>query len=281
MRYFKHKTISNKINIYPIVCWHVGAKQSSIKFIEKVVKEIQEDPYAAVIYMGDAGECVTKFSKGNIYEQTLSPGDQLRVAAELMGPIKDKMLFGIRGNHGNRIDRETGVGWDEMLCARVGIPYLGVSALSNIDLFLNRTHTASLVVYTHHGSASAIGPGGKMTAGHKPEQLVEADIALTAHTHACGEAWPPRHIAKVDHRKSRIDYSTMRMFVCGSAYDSRDGYAEEKMYPVLLPQHIVVQVEAKWDGKAINLNITHRTIDGFSDEFASQESMNKWYGRGV
>lgn len=234
------KINKDKLNIYPIVCWHVGAKQSSRKFIDFVISKIKNDPLARWIYMGDAGECVTKTSKGNIYEQLSSPGDQLREAAELLEPIKEKGLFGIRGNHGNRIDKDAGVGWDELFCSRVGLPYLGVSALVSIGM-----KKRSLSLYVHHGSSGSITPGGKMQAGHKPEMLVDADIILTAHTHACGEAWPQHHRAYLDRHAGSVRWKSSKLFVCGSAYDSRSGYAEEKMYPAITPEHLVIKVHER------------------------------------
>jgi len=236
----KHKQFdvgTDKLNIYPLVCWHIGAKQSSAKFIDFVVRKIKNDPLARWIYMGDAGECVTKSSKGNIYEQLISPGDQLREAAELLEPIKDKGLFGIRGNHGNRIDKDAGVGWDELFCSRIGIPYLGVSGLVSLGM-----KKRAFSLYAHHGSASAISAGGKMSAGHKPEMLVDADLILTAHTHACGEAWPQHHRAYLDRHAKQVRWKSSKLYVCGSAYDSRSGYAEEKMYPSLTPEHLQIKV---------------------------------------
>ncbi len=282
MKYFRHEVSGPEIHLYPLVCWHVGAKQSSTKFIEKVISEIQADPLARWIYMGDAGECVTKASKGNIYEQLLNPGDQLRMAAEYLTPIRDKGLFGIRGNHGNRIDRETGVGWDEMLCARVGVPYMGVSVLSNIILSVDRTSRVGASVYVHHGSASAITPAGKMSAARKPEKFITADVMITAHTHACGEAWPPMHVAYADAAQRRIRWYTQRIFVAGSAYDSRSGYAEEKMYPPILPEHLVITLKAVRkqgdDGRHAHLDISYRKIEGFGEEFVNPEEMEKWGG---
>jgi hypothetical protein len=255
----------------------VGAKQCSTAFIEQVITEIVRDPLARAIYMGDGGECVTKNSKGNVFEQTMSPGDQLRTVADYMAPIKDKLLFGIRGNHGNRIDKETGIGWDEMLCARVGIPYLGVSAFGDLVLHLSKTSKVAISLYCHHGSTSSVTPAGKMSAGHKPETIVLADLALTAHVHTAGECWPPRHLFFTDPRSGRLKQTTMRMYVCGTAYDSRSGYAEEKMYAYILPQHIVVSVAAKY-GRAnvAEKVITHRTIDGFSEDYVIPEEAEKW-----
>lgn len=280
MKYFRYDAEGPEVHLYPLVCWHIGAKQSSTKFIEKVIGEIQADPLARWIYMGDAGECVTKASKGNIYEQLLNPGDQLRVAAEYLMPIKDKGLFGIRGNHGNRIDKETGVGWDEMLCARVGIPYMGVSALASVVLLRESTAKLGASVFVHHGSASAITPAGKMAAAHKPEKFIHADVIITAHTHACGEAWPPKHFAYADAFQRRIRWYTQRLFVAGSAYDSRSGYAEEKLYEPILPEHLAITMKAvrpMRDGKRyLQLEVSHRKIQGFDEEFINPEELDKW-----
>lgn len=261
MKYFRFQIDKSEIHLYPIVCLHVGAKQHSETLTKEVIKQIKADPLAKWIYMGDGGECVTLRSKGNLYEQLLNPGDQLRVCADYLIPIKDKGLFGIRGNHGNRIDKDSGIGWDEMLCSRIGIPYFGVSALGSLALTRpNNGQKKDVSLYVHHGSAGAIGPAGKMAAGHKPEALVDADIALTAHTHACGECWPARHIAYVNGKGRDVLWRTMRSFVCGSAYDSRSGYAEEKQYPVILPEHIVVNIKLTHSNNYDKVEITSRSI---------------------
>ena len=282
MKYFQYSIPNSQVTLYPLVCWHIGAKQSSTAFIEYVIQQVNADPTAFAIYMGDGGECVTKQSKGSIYEQSLSPGDQLRVCAEMLGRMGKKLKFGIRGNHGNRIDKETGVGWDEMLCARVGIPYYGVSAFGDIILRTGSPgkggQLVGVSVYTNHGSSSGISPAGKMSAGHKPSTLVLADVALTAHTHACGECWPVKHWFYTEPASQRLCHHIMRQFVCGSGYDSRSGYAEEKMYPVIMPQHIAVNVKVSQNRATgeVQKTITHRTIDGFGDEFVPTEQAAKW-----
>lgn len=278
MRYFRFEYPWRKIHLYPIVCWHIGAKQSSDRFISHVIERIREDENAVAIYMGDGGECVTKYSKGNIYEQLLSPGDQLRELTAILQPIKHKIAFGIRGNHGNRIDKETGVGWDEMLCARLDVPYFGVSAMGDI-LFKPKgamVRKPSFSLYTHHGSVGAITPAGKMSAAHKPENIVLTDIALTAHSHACGEAWPGKIWAYTEPRKFRISHKKMRSFVCGSAYDSRSGYAEEKMYPVITPAHLMVAVTTDPHIRTGGISVSHEVIEGDSRHFVGEHELAKW-----
>src|SRR5213083_2468773 len=105
----KLKMPEPKINLYPLVCLHVGSPQADMKFIREHLKRITEDPHARWVYMGDGGECVTKLSKGDVYGQILSPYQQMEMLDDLLRPIAAKGLFGIRGNHGNRIYKESGL----------------------------------------------------------------------------------------------------------------------------------------------------------------------------
>lgn len=98
-----------RLRLYPLVCMHVGAPQCDVKFLRQHIQRIKDDPDARWVYMGDGGECVTKLSKGDVYGQLLSPQLQLEALIDLLDPIKDKGLFGIRGNHGHRVYKETGL----------------------------------------------------------------------------------------------------------------------------------------------------------------------------
>lgn len=240
MRYFRYEMDGPEIHLYPIVCWHIGAIQSSEKFIDEMLNRIKADPLARVIYMGDGGECVTRNSKGNIYKQLLSPGEQLRVLVDMLYPIREKILYGIKGNHGDRIDRESGLGWDENLAARVGFPYMGTSCLADVKLNRGSNTYLHFSLYTHHGAKSnAVTPQGKTAAAYRPVQFIQADLVLTAHTHACMEA-PRKIFIRTSPRNRRIEFQESKILVCGSAYDSRIGYAEEAMYPPIIPEHLSV-----------------------------------------
>jgi len=243
MKYLFYNHRAAELNIYPFSDWHIGAKQCNIDFIKRLVKRVENDPIGVWIYMGDAGECVTKTSKGDAWEQTLSPGDQLRTAAQLMRPVADKGLFGVCGNHGRRIDREVGIGWDELLCSKVGIPYAGIAGFIGIQMEDLSGHRTSVNVYAHHGASGSTSPVGKIRAAAKPLEHVVADIVLTGHSHGCGEVWPPKVYAQLDNKNKRIKWACCRAFACGSAFDSRSGYAEEKMYSPIIPEQLCINVK--------------------------------------
>ena len=242
----KLKLKTPAIRIYPLVCFHIGAEQSDGKFINQMITRLKNDPNGRGVYMGDGGECVTKLSKGDVYAQRLSPQEQHDRLVELFDPVKEKLLFGIRGNHGNRIYKESGLDFDKNLCHRVGIPYMGVAAF--VNLVINRS---SYDLYVHHGIDSGVSATSKVRKAEQLGNIVEVDAVLTAHSHYCVEL-PPLHKMSCDNGNAKIVTRLQNQYICGSAYDSRTGYAEDKGYAPLLPSHIIVTFDGRIiSGKAV------------------------------
>lgn len=245
MDYIKRKFATNdlggkdSLNLHPICCWHIGAAQCDLKFIHDTVAEIADDPSARWIYMGDGGECVTKLSKGNIFEQTLSPQEQHDYLYDTFFPIRDKGLWGIRGNHGNRIDIESGLSFDKSLMTALAIPYLGVSSIGNL-----RINRSSYDVFTHHGAPSGAALQSKVMAAKKAYHVI-ADIRITGHSHVAMEL-DPEFYSYADNTAMRILKRPIHQVIAGCAYDSSvTGYAEEKLYSPILPGRAVINFAGK------------------------------------
>jgi len=248
VHYFRHEVQGNKLTLYPFVCWHLGAKQSDERFIKEMVQRVKDDPLGRWIYLGDAGECITRHSVGSLFRQTMDLTEQLKYFCELTAPIKHKGLFGIRGNHGNRVFKETGLEFDEALCVRAGIPYMGISCFWQLVFRRGASCNVAYDIFTHHGLDSGASMASKVTKARALDQLVMADIILSAHSHICCEI-PPKHTAVLEHGGNTADpirWKTTHEYVCGCAYDSGTGYAEDKGYSPILPAHL-----------AITLHVTH------------------------
>ena len=243
MRYFRHESPNAEVTLYPLVCLHVGVSQCAESFIKEHVARIVADPTALAVYMGDAGECTIRESKGDIYSQGLNPGQQLDKAVELLAPLGERLLFGIRGNHGARIYKATGLDWDEQLCTKLGIPYLGTAALMRLDLKNYIGNNTPYDLYFHHGAGCGIAMGSKVTKALGFNRLVRADAVFTAHSHVCLES-PPENVAYLPRTKREVAWHTTFNYICGCAYDSRDSYAEEKGYPPITPAYLGVKFDA-------------------------------------
>lgn len=227
------------LRLYPLVCMHVGAAQCDMKFIQAQIKRIKNDPCGRWVYMGDGGECVTMLSKGDIWGQLIGPGGQMEILCDVLSPIKDQGLFGIRGNHGNRIYKETGLQFDQQLMARLGLPYLGISAGCN--LVVNRS---SYDCFFHHGIDSGSPLHTKIAKAEKFPHFVNADAIFTAHSHIAQDL-TPAPLYEFDNSNRQITTKLRHQYICGTAYDSRSGYAEEKGYPPLLPAWLIVEFDGR------------------------------------
>jgi hypothetical protein len=229
----------SNVRLYPLACAHLGAPQCDMQFLLEHVKRIKNDPNARWIYMGDGGECVTKYSKGEIYGQLLSPQLQLEALLDIMAPVRDKGLFGVRGNHGHRVFKETGLSFDNNLCRALGIPYLGVGTFANF--VVNRS---SYDGYFHHGTDSGISLKSKIQAAENFGRFIDADLIVTAHSHVAMELQPAA-LLSCDNAAGKEHTKLRHQYICGSAYDSRKGYAEDKAYPPLLPSFIRIELDGR------------------------------------
>jgi hypothetical protein len=253
------------VRIYPLPCLHVGAAQSDVKFIKAHLKRIQEDENALAVYMGDGGECVTKFSKGDVYTQVLNPQQQVDQLVTMLKPLGDKLWFGIRGNHGHRIFRDTGLSFDKSLCSALGIPYMGVNAFAN--LIINRS---SYDLYFHHGIESGVSLQSKVTKAEAFKGYIDADAIFTAHSHIAVDL-PPAAILSADNHAAKVHTKLRHQYVCGTGYDSRSGYAVEHGYPPLLPAFLVIELTGSRHGSVLKQTSFKYSSDG-------QHAVNGDYG---
>lgn len=233
MKYFKHETADEKFNLYPFVCWHIGAKQSDEKFIARMIERVDADPFGRWVYLGDGAENAIMGSKGDVYAQTMGPQEQWEVLHTLLMPIQHKGLFVVKGNHGNRTYKETGLDFDGTLARALDLPYMGTAAFMRL-----RVGSQRYTGFFHHGGDSGVAIASKVNAAKKPEAFVNADVIVTAHSHVLMDL-PPNYRAKLG--KDGVEWDTQYSYIAGSAYDSRSGYAEDKLYPPIIPSHMKIE----------------------------------------
>lgn len=99
---------SSRLHIYPIGDVHIGSKECNIELFKEWVEKVRNDPYAAVVIIGDMMNMGLRNSKTNVYEECLNPMEQKELCYELLAPIADKIIAGCSGNHEYRANREVG-----------------------------------------------------------------------------------------------------------------------------------------------------------------------------
>ena len=105
--HFTYKS-KNDVHLYIISDVHIGAHGFQKKAFLKYIAEIESDPLAAVVVLGDLIDNATQGSKGCVFSQRMMPQKQIETVIEMLYPIHDKIIFWCDGNHEERTFRQTG-----------------------------------------------------------------------------------------------------------------------------------------------------------------------------
>lgn len=121
-----------ELDVYCMNDLHFGSEAVNYSLLNRIATAIDKNrDISRILINGDIIEGVTKQSKGDIYEQKLSPREQIQVAAEFFKPYADLIDCVVSGNHDQRIENETSLDPVEIFCEKLGIvdKYAGVEAL--------------------------------------------------------------------------------------------------------------------------------------------------------
>ena len=97
------------LNVYPLGDVHIGSKEFDYDLFIKWRTTVLNDPYSAVVIIGDIMNMGLRNSKSNVYEEKLSPMEQKEMCYELLKPIAHKIIGGCSGNHEYRSVKEVGM----------------------------------------------------------------------------------------------------------------------------------------------------------------------------
>lgn len=129
-----------------------------------------------------------KNSVGSVYENELTPMEQVEQLVELLEPIKDKILVVSMGNHERRCERDTSIDVLKLVCSQLKI----LDRYSNGSWYLylyfgeKKLGRKAPMVYTiagYHGSGGGRNVGGKANRLVDVSNIVIADLYIMGHTH--------------------------------------------------------------------------------------------------
>lgn len=109
--------------------------------------------------------------------------------AKILGPVRDKILGVIRGNHYYTFQGLGGINSEQLLSQELGLRYLGAAGIIRIDVREESNEGKArdrIVVWAHHHGGSRAGtPSGDVTGLRRQAEKVRADVYILAHTHDC------------------------------------------------------------------------------------------------
>lgn len=205
---------------------HYGARNCDVKSMKETIDHcISKGIY--VMTMGDMIDASNRYSVGSgVYEQ-INPQKQMEEMIEILRPLAEKgLLINImKGNHENRIQKETGIDISKVMATILGVPYSG-SACWNLLNVGGRRYS----IYTLHGASGSRYEYTKLKAIIDILHNISADIVAMGHVHALSSASYIRQY--IDLRDRTVKEKKIYAILTGSYLKYDDSYAQEKGYPM-------------------------------------------------
>lgn len=213
---------------------HIGSKKCNYKLIMERIEKIKNDPNRYCIILGDLINNSTKTSVGDVYEEELTPMQQIKKAVMLFEPIKDKIIGITSGNHERRSYKTEGIDLTYFFARELRIEkfydYCACLLFVRFGKMVGRgaggRHGGKMcyTIYMTHGDGNGGRTiGGKMNGLQRRGQIVDADIVITGHTHS--PATFRDSFFKIDYANSAVQQKE-QLFVNASATLNYEEYAE-------------------------------------------------------
>lgn len=182
---------NDNIKIVPLFDAHIGSSAFMEKEFKETIKYIQSNDNVYAVIGGDLidNACLVGKNLG-IFDNQLSPMQQIEKAIEYIRPIKDKILGVVSGNHEARSEKVTGLNPMTLICTELGLQNVYRNNLAIIKIKLGKReddNRATYVLLVHHGV------GTDKSSLNKDKEFINsfegADIICTGHTHngKCGQ----------------------------------------------------------------------------------------------
>lgn len=225
-----------KLNIEIFSDLHLGSTKCNYKLIQERIRKVKDNKNTYCVILGDVLNNSTKTSVGDVYEEEISPMEQVKSAISLFEPIKDKIIGCVSGNHETRSYRMDGIDLLYFMCSELGIAKL--YDMTSLLLFVrfgeesrgmketNGSGKVRKVLYTlymTHGRSGGRLIGSKANGLQRLGQIVNADIIVVGHTHM-GLTFREKSF-EIDSRNSTIIEKEI-VFVNASSTLDYETYAE-------------------------------------------------------
>lgn len=234
------------ITIFPVFDVHFGSRECREDDFLRFVDYVANTPNTFVILGGDILDNGTRNSVTNIFRAVKTPSQAKREMAQILNPIKDRILVSVSGNHERRNrDVDDDPCYDIM--AKLDKESLHRENMAFVKVVLGkqyqdngvRTDGKSRPSYTFcvtHGAAGGMLPGGVLNRNERMAYACDGiDCIVVGHSHKPMLSQPGKIV--VDNRNNKVTVVPFKVITATAWLDYGD-YAAQKM---LLPSSHALQ----------------------------------------
>lgn len=174
------------IKILALSDFHIGDQLCNLKLIRSVLEEVKNSDNTFVILNGDLMNNATKTSVSDVYNEELTPMEQIVRLCDLLEGIKERILVISCGNHELRTYKNDGIDIIRLVARQLGIEDRYAEGWWYLYLSFGMTNKQRPMLYTLtgiHGYGGGRKNGGKINNLVEMSDKVIADIYIMGHTH--------------------------------------------------------------------------------------------------
>ncbi len=229
------------ITVIPVADVHLGSEECMQEKFERFISAVQNTPNVYICLAGDLLDNGIKNSVTNCYRQTMRPSEAKRRMAELLAPIRDRLLCAVSGNHERRSSSgKSGVDDDptyDILCKldkeeiyredlAVVKLQLGVREDSNGNRSRGEERPSYCLIVSH-GNGGGMLPGSAINRGQRFGYIFSGmDALILGHTHVPYGIKYKR--INIDSRNNIITDENFKV-ICATSWLEYDGYPVQKL----------------------------------------------------
>lgn len=184
-----HKFPNEDITIYPIADVHLGSQECMESEFIQFVNMVKETPNVYLVLGGDLIDNGVRNGLTNVFRATMPPSQQKREMANILAPVRDKILCAVSGNHERRSGKDvdddptydilTKIDKEECYRENMAFMKLQFGEIAGGGL---RNPTYTLVVT--HGAGGGQLTSGAVLRGERFAYAVDGmDALIIGHTH--------------------------------------------------------------------------------------------------
>ena len=224
------KMDSESMEIHPLGDLHVGSREFDESAFLRWRDMILSKPNRYVVLLGDIVDNSVKSSVGSPYDAVLQPREQRIHAAELLAPIKDRIIAAVSGNHCYRTNKDTDTDPMEIVLSKLNLEHLYSPEMMYLYVSFPRpaSHSVTPPQYTvllTHGNSGGMLIGAGLNRMEPYAMAMGADLMITGHTHKPSTAPLLRY---VPNSRGVMTAREVRIMVC-TGWLSYAGYPARKM----------------------------------------------------
>lgn len=205
------------------------------------LKMVQSTPNVYLTLGGDLLNNGLKNSLTNVYRERYMPGEAKRLMAQMLEPVRDRILCAVSGNHERRTLKEVDCDITYDIMSKLDLEHLYRENIAFVKIQMGQpenengvktsgTQRPTYTLVVTHGAGGGVLTGSAVNRNERFGYIIDGmDALIVGHTHKPFTTQPGK--IKIDTRNNKVSIAPFKVISTTSWIDYQ-GYPVQKM---LLP----------------------------------------------